>query len=477
MDYWKNKIHPESVSAIFIIAFVSLFILAGFAVGFSLPLYIVAMILGGAITFLYPRSGFYAIIFLTFIFERFFTLQSVFIGRTEYKIYPLDIIFGAVILGTLLQILIKKIKTNFKKNDLLLILFIGLAGIYFVLSVFALGNDFSLSFSSLKNYGFYSLFYFLILLLFDAKEHLMRFLKFAFAGAVGIIPFEIYGILTGHGLWSEFTPLSTEGVRTLAFTHAFYLSLSLIFVLAYVAFKKGRLSKLFLFLAPVWAVGIIGSMMRHLWLSILAAVVFLFFTLPKRNKIALGKLIFIKYALAIVFLAVLLFYLSFLLPYSSFNKGFSEISGVLSNRIHSIASTSDESIAWRNVVWNEAFEKYAQNPILGLGFGDKIFIEMGKYRDYVEVRNIHNSLLAVLFQMGLVGFAVFIFLISRLFKNIYQKQFSDIDLNFIKFSTLGIFVFQLTAFLFQPYLEANLLGIFFWINLGFMRKLYENFGD
>lgn len=471
---WRNiSFSEETISAIFIIAFVSFFILANFIAGFSLPVYLFSILAGGLIAFAFPRSGLYAIIFLTFIFERFFTLQSVFIGRAEYKIYPLDVIFGAVILGTLLQILIKKVKTNFKKNDLLPVLFIGLAGIYFGLSVFALGNDFSLSFSSLKNYGFYSLFYFLILFLFDTKEQLMRFLKFAFAGAVGIVFFEIYGILTGHGLWSEFTPLSTEGVRTLAFTHAFYLSLSLIFALAYISFKKGGLSRLFLFLTPVWAVGIIGSMMRHLWISILAAAVFLFFTLPKRNKIVLGKLIFFKYAPAIVFLAVWLFYLSFLLPHSSFNRGFSEISGVLSDRVHSIAAASDESIAWRNAVWSEAFEKYAQNPVLGLGFGDKIFIEMGEYRDYVEVRNIHNSLLAMLFQMGMAGFAIFIFLISRLFKNVYQKQFSDIDLNFIKFSILGIFVFQLAAFLFQPYLEANLLGIFFWINLGIMRKLGE----
>jgi hypothetical protein len=79
-----------------------------------------------------------------------------------------------------------------------------------------LKSDFSLAFSSFKNYVFYALLYFLTLFLFNKKEQVKRLLKFFLAGAITLITFIIYGLAARHGLWSDFTPLSTEGIRTLA---------------------------------------------------------------------------------------------------------------------------------------------------------------------------------------------------------------------------------------------------------------------
>jgi len=488
--FWeKMNISSETMSAIFIVAFVSLFILAGFIIGFSLPLYILTMVLVGVIAFLYPRSGLYAIIFLTFVFERFFTLQPIVLGRVEYKLYPLDVIFGAVLIGTLFYLLTREIKrgstsrdqNNRKRLNLLrvdywLIAFIILTIIYFLASVFVRGNDFALAFSSMKNYAFYSLFYFVVIFLVDKKEHLFRLLKFALAGAIGIIFFIFYGLITGAGLWSEFTPLSTEGIRTLAFTHALYLSLVLVFSIVYILIQKNNLSRVLTYLIPIWVIGIVGSMMRHLWISIFVALIAVYFLIQRNYKLEARKYIY-KYGVIIIAVLVILFYAFSLFPNSDLNKSVEGVSGILESRLSSIADTSDESISWRSFVWNASLGAYIDNPLTGLGLGERIYVEIEKYKDFIEVRNIHNSFLALFVQMGIWGIGLLTVLVLGIFKKAVKINFKDKNLSFIKFASIGALVMYSVAFLFQPYLETNLLGIFFWINLGIMRKLYENFGD
>ncbi|HBU25074.1 MAG TPA: hypothetical protein DEB07_02430, partial [Candidatus Moranbacteria bacterium] len=78
----EKNIHHETIMAVFGIVFVSLFILANFLFGFILPLYFLSMAAVFCIAVVYPRSGLYAIVFLTIIFERFFTLAPLILGKT-----------------------------------------------------------------------------------------------------------------------------------------------------------------------------------------------------------------------------------------------------------------------------------------------------------------------------------------------------------------------------------------------------------
>lgn len=217
----RANISIDLVMTIFVVAFSGLFAIANYFFGFSLPLYLITMAISFAVAFLYPRAGLYAIVFLTFIFERFFTLVPIVMGRNEYKLYPIDVIFGAVILGIIFQLLIGKIKFVWKKIDFLVLIFALLSVAYFAKNIFLGGGEISLAFSSAKNYAFYSLLYFVTVALVDSRERLKELVQVVFAGAIGIIWFVVYGIAVGHGLWSDFTPLSTEGIRTLAFTHGF----------------------------------------------------------------------------------------------------------------------------------------------------------------------------------------------------------------------------------------------------------------
>lgn len=513
MPYIGQKVNilSETISAIFIIAFVSLFVLANFAAGFVLPLFILAMAVGAGIAFFYPRSGVAAIIFLTFIFERFFTLQPIIWGRAEYKLYPLDIILAAVLAGIVFNFinscyrlparnapkhiwsggrpqsigvassgskrLFFQKKLSLSGADFYLIAFTILAAVYFFISAFVLKTDFSLSFSSFKHYAFYPLLYFAVAYLFNSKERILWLFKFALAGAIGIIFFIVYGLINGVGLWSEFTPLSTEGIRTLAFPHAFYLSLAIIGLITYLIFsEKSNITKFtgrskmlyrnfYWILMLVWVIGIIGSMMRHLWISLFASIAVLFLTLPKEKRHNLKKILGQGTMLAVAFI-ILIVYFALLLPASGFKDATNSVGDIIGSRINSLASAfGDESFSWRGVVWKEAAKKYLESPIFGIGFGKKIYVEIEKYKDFIEVRNIHNSPLVILVQMGIAAIFLLLAFIYKNIKALYQK----INKDWIDFALIAILTNYLIAFLFQPYLETNLLGIFFWIILGLIR--------
>lgn len=484
--------YTETISAIFIIAFASLFVLANFAAGFVLPLFILAMAVGAGIAFFYPRSGVAAIIFLTFIFERFFTLQPIIWGRAEYKLYPLDIILVAVLAGVIFYFFNKRGSASLDRNnpkrpnllrvDYYLIIFIILAAVYFFISAFVLKTDFNLSFSSFKHYAFYPLLYFAVVYLFNNKEKIIWLFKFALAGAIGIIFFIFYGLITGSGLWSEFTPLSTEGIRTLAFPHAFYLSLAIIGLITYLIFsEKSNITKsagrskmlyknFYWVLILVWTIGIIGSMMRHLWISLFISVVALFLMLSKEKRHDFKKFLSRGAILAIAFI-ILIVYFALLLPTSGFKDTTNYIGDIIESRIGSLASVSgDESFSWRGVVWKETARKYLESPIFGIGFGKKIYVEIEKYKDFVEVRNIHNSPLVILVQMGIIAIFAFLAFVYKNFKALYWKMNKD----WIDFTLIAALANYLVAFLFQPYLETNLLGIFFWIVVGLVRVIASN---
>jgi O-antigen ligase len=471
VNWLKKNISSEGMSAIFIIVLVSLFILSSFAVGFILPLYILAMTLAFFVAVFYPRAGIYAIIFLTIIFERFFTLQTILIGKGEYKLYPIDIILGAVIIGTIFELLSQKVYPRLKKTDFYLFGFIALVALYFLASSFILKNDFVLAFSSFKNYVFYSLLYFLVFFLFSKQEYIERLFKFFLVGAIAIIVFVLYGLVVRHGLWSDFTPLSTEGIRTLAFTHAFYLSMAFLVFLTHSVFKDGKTYKNSRFvLMLIWSLGIIGSMMRHLWAGLAVSILILYFFLGEKQRTSFRKIIY-NYLLIIVTACLFLFYLSVIFPYSSFSSAIHTTQTVIEKRIGSVFMASqDESFFWRNMVWKEGLKEYSKTPLLGLGLGRKIYIESEGYREFVEVRNIHNSLLVLLFQFGLIPFFIFLFFVFSNFRDIYRKKSKD----WIDISLIILMANYLIIFLFQPYLETNMLGIFFWIILGLIAVRSRN---
>ncbi len=482
MKLTEKSAYIETATATFIIAAVSVFVLANFIFGFNLPIYLFAMALGFALSLVFPRSGIYAIVFLTFVFERFFTLTPIYWNRAEYKIYPIDILMAGIILGILFQLITGKIKFRFKKIDALVAVFFVLSLLYFILSVTVWHGDAAVSFSAFKNYAFYGLFYFVIVFLFSDKQKLFQLLKFILGSAIVVTIFIFIGAIRGEGLWTEFTPLSTPGTRILAFTHGFFLSMALLIVLARIAFKKDEYSNFLKIIIPIWALGIIGTLMRHLWISLFISFVFLFLALPKENRTRIKKLLF-HYSFLAIFLIIILGYVAMLFPDLGISKTFLSATDITGKRFVSTAQVSaDESLNWRKNVWQSAWDEFKKTPLWGIGYGKKLSVEIGtKYRDFVEVRNIHNSLLTIFIQMGILGLGTItyaVYLITRgALQNLRNVKISGED-RFLGVAFSVLLVNYLVAFLFQTYLETNLLGIFFWIILGSLRntnllRIYE----
>ncbi|KKR22093.1 MAG: hypothetical protein UT50_C0001G0005 [Candidatus Moranbacteria bacterium GW2011_GWA2_39_41] len=466
----KPNISSESIGAIFVAVFVGLFVLANLWIGFSWPLFVVAMTIGFAISMIYPRSGLSAIIILTMIFERFFTLQTFFIGKVEYKLYPLDILMAGILLGIVGQYLFGR-RIKFSKIDWTLLIFMFLNLIYFIFSIIILKTDASLAFSTFKNYAFYSLFYFIVLFLIRTKQDLQRFFNTFLIGGIAIVIFIILGIFNGEGLWSQYTPLSTGGVRILAFTHGLYMALVLFPVILYLIFQKTKNKFLYILIA-IWSIGVIGSLMRHLWIAMVAIFVALYIALSVEKRIELRKIIARFSSLVVILVAVIL-YAVVMTPQSKLSHFTGDVLGVVSQRAASLSSVSaDESFAWRSLVWNSAYKKFKANPVFGVGTGEKVYVENGGYRDFIEIRNIHNSYLAILIQLGFISFGVFAYFVWGVIKGLI-KSGGDNQFKFYKFSILSVVGIYLISIPFQPYLETNLLAIFFWMSLGLARVLPE----
>jgi O-antigen ligase len=232
-----------------------------------------------------------------------------------------------------------------------------------------------------------------------------------------------------------------------------------------------KYKKIFYFLLAIWAIGIVGTMMRHIWIALLITFVLLYFFISSAQKIELRKII-AGFAVVSICVSAIIFHMVILSPQSPLSGFTSHVFEAVLERTQSLENVeSDESFSWRNLVWNSAYQDYQKNPLLGIGTGKSIYVESENYQDFIEVRNIHNSYLAILIQLGLLGILLFLLFIYRVVKNLIK--FKDANLSAYKFSFLCIISLYLIASFFQPYLETNLLAIFFWMTLGLARVLPE----
>ena len=457
----------ETNSAILMIALVSLFILSNILFGFVWPFYLVAMVLSFYLSLKNPKAGLFSIVFLTIVFEKFFTLEAIPLAGMVIKLYPIDIIFGASLLGMFSKYAFSEDKIKCSIPELILWAFMFLNIIYFPLS-FWQHSETALSFSTLKNYVFYPMFYFLVLGLIKNKTDIWRFFKFFFAGAVAVIIFFVIGIICQKGLWTEFTPLSTDGVRLLAFSHGLFMSIALIPTFLYLTFSDLK-NKFWLYIVLIiWVGGIFGTLMRHLWISLFLsfAVICIFISWRAKKEI-------FKYSLRLIAPIILVVALVSYCPtiVAKFNQ--QETSnvglGMVAERTQSITSGSaDESFYWRSVAWKSGLNRFMKNPVFGIGTGQRVVVEMKWLTQNVEVRSIHNSYLSIMIQFGMLGLLIFLAFIGSLLWRLYplRDRFSAV-------AVASVIIFFLIAAIFQPYLETNFLALFLWIALGLARSILE----
>ena len=469
----KNRIvsilESETQSAIFVIALISIFCLGNIFFGFNWTIYLLTIFIGFLISLKNPRSGLYAIIFLTIVFEKFFTLQAIPLAGMEIKLYPIDIIFGASLLGMLFHYAFSSEKIKISFPEKILGAFMLLNIIYFLFSFFQ-NAEMTIAFSTLKNYIFYPLFYFLIYGLIKNKKDLWKLFQFFFAGGITIIIFFTIGLIRQKGIWTEITPLSTDGVRLLGFSHGLFISIALIPMFFYITFSELKNKFWLNLILIIWIGGVVGTLMRHLWTSLLISFLIIFAVLAWENK----KIVF-KSALKIV--AILLLLIAIIFSYTTItSKSQDQISalntpglGMIVERTQSINDgNEDSSFYWRGIAWRSGIQRFKENPIFGIGTGKRVVVEMKWLTQNVEIRSIHNSYLSILIQFGLLGLTIFLVFIGATLKKLYAFRN-----NFSAVTVASVLIFFLIASAFQPYLETNILALFFWIALGLAKAIPE----
>lgn len=412
--------------------------------------------------------GLLAAILLTIVFEQFFTLLPLEIFGKVYKIYPLDL----VIIFSSLSFLFKEVifarkKIIFGKLGKIILLFSCVAVFAFFYGI-KTGGSAAIAFSSLKNYVFYALLYFLTINFVKSKEDLQTVIKVLFFASFPLIILLGIGIFRGEGLWVLPESLSTEGSRLIAPEHAFYMGLVLIIVLAYYSAKKRVVNFLTfpVILALFW--GLIVSLTRHLWLAFGFSFAFLFCLLPREKKKFLAK-ISLYSLLVLLTLFTTIFWVE---SVSEARFDFFSARVLFDNVVERITSinvfkSDDPSGLWRIFVWQKSIELFSASPLWGLGFGKAVTFDFKGYPAYSEIRSLHNGFLGIAIQMGIVGFAIFILMNLKVVIDFFRglkttppkKYFPPL----IFFSCYLYFVVSAN---FGVYLEINLLSIFLWLILG-----------
>ncbi len=455
-----------SLCFLFLFVFRMIFgFLPGYIALLMIPMFFVALIS--------PRGGVWSILFLTILFERFFTLEGIQFGTYVVKLYSLDIVLLGVYLGTFIQMIHQKRMFIINTTNILLLFFFFITTVYFLSSMIGFGSQsVTTAFSTWKNYVFYGMIFFFLPQIFDDVASVKRLVRYFILSVLCALIFLGIGVVRGEGLWTEFTPLSTSGVRILAFPHAFYFSLALLGLLVTETFwATAKYRSLLYLILLLFLFGIIGSLMRHMWIGMFFALCFSYLVLFDR---VLRSRVRSMFLITFLFSSILFFtslFLTLAVPQSTLGHFTQSIVEAVSTRFSSIGSNTDTSISWRGSTWGSAFIALSESPFLGLGFGVRIPVESGDYRDFIEIRNIHNSWLALLVQMGIVNFLLFfLFLFSLSFKT-FRASLSLPFLVGLRIALLTIVVYQVIVFLAQPYLETNLMGIFFWITLGMINTL------
>ncbi|UCC39588.1 MAG: O-antigen ligase family protein [Candidatus Aminicenantes bacterium] len=251
------------------------------------------------------------------------------------------------------------------------------------------------------------------------------------------------------------------------FNLSLYFGLIVIFGLSFFAFVKRKIKPVIGVLIHLSLLFVIMTEIRASWVGMIVAWIFLTILLKKEIKILLLILLLMAGSLFIIDYFQL-----------AINK---EKLADLKEEIMSIAQSNLESmraanIKWRLSIWKQTIDEIRKSPILGWGYGTQIDYMIWNKRLSVlkaigastGILPAHNHVLAVIYKMGLVGLALFLFFNFRIFfcgLSYLKKCKSAFNRRFLIACLASLVYWHGMAFFFDL-LESPTTGIFLWILLG-----------
>jgi O-antigen ligase len=384
---------------------------------------------------------------------------------TAYKIYPIDILIIITILSFFYHKLISKTKIRVSRVGAYLLVYVGFALLSMIYGIYN-GGDSAIAFSTFKNYALYSIFFFIVINIIRDRKQMDRLVKTFLISGIFVIIFIAIGIFTGAGLWIEYTPLSTEGTRLLAPTHAFYLAVAILISINLIAYKINYFGRLTVPIILVQLLGVIVSLTRHLWLALAFTLLLTFIFLRREYKANLLKVVSIQVAFIIV---LIVFYalFSFIITGSLPSVGEEFLENTIT-RLQSIdLAADDESAYFRILAWEKAWDIFSDNPVLGIGFGHKLTFDFFGWPITIQMRELHNNFIGIAVQMGIIGFLSFLaynFIFLKQSYRLLRKIKGEIGAYLMGF--LGCYVIFMFSANFGTYFDINVNVIFYWIFIG-----------
>jgi O-antigen ligase len=312
-----------------------------------------------------------------------------------------------------------------------------------------------------RTYIYYGNF-FLVLYYINTKEkfHLLFKSLLIIAGVCTILSFVQYvlgpdnKIFPWHA-WTVYRISYAQGETTLA--RVMPVSISLIY----------------LFLFPVLVGTINGAFRKKIWpkVFIIVAVLSLFlsFTRNVYYSLFLGiflvwlkfrgaiKLQMTRKIITVVLIVVLIAYLPVFFGAIKVTDWWDQVIG--RHQEVFVEGAYTQTLAWRAIEANAIFSRVMENPILGNGIGAQYYHPM--YKSYVYVA--HNGFFTILFQMGLIGLAIFGLVFYRFIAaslRIYKKT-KNLCYRSVLLGFLVAFVALLPAVWVKPVFVQEV----FWISL------------
>ena len=310
---------------------------------------------------------------------------------------------------------------------------------------------------------YYSIFYFLMPVLFKDLRRIELLFKAVFVACIVIT---IASLLKVN--------FSINAYGRLGQASHLYLSLAVIVESFYLISVKRRLHKFFLTLIiMLQLLGILTGVQRAAWIALSMSLLFsLCLTVEAYNLKRQMRRVFLSVLLATV---VLLSSLAIAMP-RLFDGVKNEAVGTLF--FTRIDNTPALNTRWRLAAWGDMLREIFKRPLFGWGFGKPFRSPTVEwlYEHLPEEGWIdpHNSHLNIAYKTGIIGLSVFLLIIIRFFvrtTRLLRRMRRDDKIKLYIMGLLACCVHILVLALFMVVLEGPYLGAFLWIAMGLILAL------
>ena len=335
------------------------------------------------------------------------------------------------------------------------------------------------SFNELVLWGSYLLLYFIVISLINNKKWIYILLKIVILSASIAA---IYCIFQFYGLdflfWRK---VGGRGSLFSTFGNPNYLAghlaavIPLVFVLFFL--QENKFKKIFLeFVIVILYTSLLMTLCRGAWIALFGSIavmlgaIYFFkrneFTFFRKNKTWIISLILILLIISIV--------------YSTPNP-LNPVELNVTQRAVSVTEIGSSSMQTRFIIWLSSLETIRQSPLWGRGIGtyginyplsQGAVLEQERYQKYIPYTNksinAHNDYLHIGAEVGIVGLAVFLWIIFAFYKNtlIGLLKAQNRERIFLLIGFIGGVTALLVHSLFSFPFHVIQNGMLFWLILG-----------